>query len=514
MNRIDYIITLAKGILEAPAENVEELLTYFSAIFELKEIQKPGFVSLAAALDNGVEVSFTDWVKILREEKVKKCVVRSAAQESEKLPAHIAAAFAGTQEYLFEVITEKTTHCYVIKNSYSPSYAITTELFSELIHAQTNSESLWKLVAQLITESNELNGRKAVEVSEVHAYLNSREGKGEFNFLASKLSEEMQIECAVAGTPFIFPEHLKHLFYQSDFSFFADDQREIAFLYALKECSPEELMQLIYAQPFGDAIWLACEEDISTFPLPDLPELKAVDFEKAIKKQTKETLNSNGLVRVVCSAIRKLSEANQVRPIIPEALKEVFGPNKEEYDKALVRGNSKDRWYLKSNETPWEVCYFESFPITTLTEQKNDLSKAKQEFVQALSEIVAFAEKIESPYEEAFRLASYFLTDAVPAGNYDQLHLKSISNDMEGKGFSERSIQVLTNNFLYLEEWNKMKFATETILGLFAVKNAHQFGGMGSWNDQYVEEDPQTYERVSAQTFSAMKNYFAAILSE
>jgi hypothetical protein len=191
-------------------------------------------------------------------------VLRSLAQESDKLPAHIAAAFAGTQEYLFEVLTEKTSHCYVIKSIYAPSYAITTELFAELTDAQTNSDALWGLTAELITESNELNGRKAVAKNEVRTYLNSREGKGEFNFLASKLSEEMQIDCTVSGTQFIIPEHLKELFYQSDFSFFADDnEREIAFLYALKECSPEELVQLVYAQPFGEHSFNAYKKAIS-----------------------------------------------------------------------------------------------------------------------------------------------------------------------------------------------------------------------------------------------------------
>ncbi|WP_018341490.1 hypothetical protein [Cytophaga aurantiaca] len=515
MNRLDYIITLSKGILEAPEENIEELLNYFGAIFELKEIQKPGAVSLAAGLDDGTEVCFADWAKQLRTEKIKKCVVRSVAQESDKLPEHILAAFAGTQEYLFEVLTEKSTHCYVIKTFYSPSYAITTELFGELVDVQTNSEAHWELVANLITESNELNGRKAVAKSEARAYLNSKEGKGEFNFLATKLSEEMQIECTVAGTPFLLPGHLKNLFYQSDFSFFGDDNnREIAFLYALKECSAEQLIQLVHAQPSVAAVWSACEADMQEWPLPDVPVSKATELEAFIQKQTTEQLSLTGLVNVVCGAIRRLSEENHVRPTIPESLKDVFGPDKTEYDKALARGNSKDRWYLKSNETPWEVSFFEPLTITTLLESKGNVEVVKKEFSQALSEIEQFAKKIQSPFEEAFRFANYFLIETVPEGNFDAAHLEVISKDLTTKGFSERSLEVLKNNFLYLEEWYKLNYDRETILGLFAVKNANQFGGMGSWNDQYVEEDPETYEKVSAETFSAMKKYFVVLLSK
>ena len=514
MNRVDYIITLSKGILEAPEENVQALLDYFSAIFELNEIQKTGKVSLAAGLDNGSDVCFADWIKTLRTEKIKKCVVRSMAHESERLPAHIAAAFAGTQEYLFEVLTEKSTHCYIIKSVYSPSYEITTEQFAELTDAQTNSDALWESVAKQISESNELNGRKAVEKSEVRAYLNSREGKDVFNFLVSNLSDEMQIECAVSGSAFIFPEHLKQLFYQSDFSFFGGEEREIAFLYALTECSAEQLLILVHAQPFAADVWAACEADMKEYPLPEIPLIKATEFEAFIQKQTTDVLNTSGLVNVVCGAIRKLSEQNHIRPVIPQELATVFGPDKKDYDKAIARGNSKDKWYLKSNEQPWEICYFEPLPITTLLESRTDFAAVKKEFEQALSAIGTFAKKNQSPFEEAFRLAGYFLSGNIPAGVFDQPHLESISKDLTAKGFSERSREVLKNYFLYMEEWHKLNYDDETIYGLFAGNNANQFGGMGSWNDQYFETDQAEYEKVSADTFAAMKKYFVALLSK
>jgi hypothetical protein len=514
MHRTDYILTITKGILEAPEENTQEMLDYFGGIFELKEIQKSGFVSLAAGLDNGGEVPFADWVRLLRSEKIKKLLVRDIAQTSEQLPAQIIAAFAGTQEYLIEVITEKTAHCYVLKTFYSPSYTITTELFIELADAQTNSDAIWEQIVYQITDSNEMNGRKAVDKSVVRKYLNGREGKDVFNFLASNLTEEMQIECTISGTTFIIPEHLKHLFQQSDFSFFEDSDRVIAFLYPLKDYSSEQLIELVHAQPSVETVWQGCEVDLEEYPLPEVPLLKASEFESFIKKQTTEVLDTSGLSSIVFETIRRLSEQNRVRPTIPETLKDIFGPDKKDYDKALARGKSKDRWYLKSNETPWEVCYFEPLPITTLLDPKADLKKAKKEFTQALSEIETFAKKIQSPFEEAFRFANYFLTTALPAGNFDAAHLERISKDLIPKGFSERSLEVLKNNFRYLEEWYKLKYDSETISGLFAVNNADQFGGMGSWNDQYVEEDPETYERVSSETFAAMKNYFVALLSK
>jgi len=514
MKRIDYLITLTKAILETPEKNIEEILTYFGSIFEFHEVQKPGVVSLVAGLESGQEVSFSEWVKLLRIEKVKKCRIRSVVQEQDQLPAHIAAAFAGTQEYLFEVITEKTARCYIIKTFYSPSYAITPDLFAELTDAQLNSEALWKLVARMITESNEMNGRKAVEENGVRAYLNSTEGKEVFNFLASNLAEEMQIECIVTGSAFIFPDHLKHLFYQSDFSFGGAD-REIAFLYPEKHPSPEQLTTLIYAQPFVADVWECCEAELAQYPLPVVPALKASEFEAYIKGQTTEQLYNSGMTSTICRAICLLCEQHHARPVIPAELVGVFGPDKKEYDKAIARGRSdKDKWYLKSMEQGWEVNFFEPLPITTLLAPKDDFMLIKQNFEKALKDIAEFAEKIQSPFAEAFRFAAWFIERKIPAGDFDAEHIEAIKEALEEDGFTERAIEVLQNNAFYLEEWHKMHYSTEVIYNLFAVKCADVFGGMGSWNDQYLENDQEEFDRVSAETFAAMKNYFVAILSK
>lgn len=514
MKRIDYLITLTKAILEAPEKNIEEVLAYFGNIFEFEEIQKPGVVSLAAGLDNGTEVSFFEWVKLLRAEKVKKCLVRSVVQEQDQLPAHIAAVFAGTQEYLFEVITEKTTRCYIIKTLYSPPYAITPDLFAELTDAQQNSQDLWTLVADLVSKSNELNGRKAVDKNAIRAYLNTSEGKAEFNFLASNLAEEMQIESIVAGIPFVFPEHLKDLFYQSDFSFGGED-REIAFLYPETQPTSAQLINLVYAQPFSKEVWKACESEIETFTLPDAPVLKASEFEAFIKTQTAEQLSLTGLTSTICRAICVLCEQQHIRPVIPQTLQGVFGPDKKEYDKAIARGRSdKDKWYLKSMEQGWEVNFFEPLPITTLLAPKDDFITIKKNFEKALHDIAVFAEKIDSPFAEAFRFAAWFIERKIPAGDFDAEHIDAIKKALEVDGFTERALEVLQNNGSYLEEWHKMHFSTATIYNLFAVKSADVFGGMGSWNDQYLENNQEEFDRVSAETFAAMKNYFVAILSK
>ena len=513
MKRIDYLITLTKGILEAPEKDLNNIIDYFSSVFEFHEIQKTGTVSLAAVLDNGSEVSFAEWVFALRKEKIKKCLIRSVAYESDNLPAHIAAAFAGTQEYFFEIITEKALRCYIIKTFHSSPYEITPVLLATLIDLQIQKEKLWKLIAHLVTKSNEMNGRKAVDEKFIRDYLNTTEGKEVFNFLVLDFVEEIQIECIVSKNPFIIPEHLKYLFYQSDFSF-GNEDGETAFLYAEKQVSAEELIALVYAQPFIAEIWYGCEQGLKEYQLPDVPVLTADTIEEFIKTQTAEQLEITGITNLVCSVIRTLCEQHHVRPVIPVRLQNSFAPNEEEYDKAVARGRpNKEKWYLQSARQNWEVCLFEPLPITTLLEPKDDFSLRKKQFVAALTEIENFAKKIDSPFAEAFRFANWFLEGKIPDGNFDAEHIEEIKIALQQAGFTERAIEIFHSNSFYLEEWHKMKYPFETISDLFAVKNADVFGGMGSWNDQYLENDYAEYDRVSAETFTTMKNYFAAVLS-
>lgn len=513
MKRIDYLITLTKAILEVPEKNIKEVLTYFGTLFEFEEIQKPGVVSLSAGLDDGKLVPFADWINILRTEKVKIFRIRSVIQEQDKLPAHIAAAFAGTQEYLIEVITEKTVHCYAIKTFYSPPYAITPDQFADLIDAQDNSEALWELITHLVSQSNELNGRNTIEKNHIRAYLNTNDGKEVFNLIASNLTEEMQIECIVAGSPFILPEKLKELFYQSDFSFGAED-REIAFLYPEKQPTSDELLALVHAQPFVTEIWNVCATEIEQYPSPEIPALKASEFASYLQGQTSDQLTITGLTSIVCRAICMLCEQKHIRPAIPLSLQGIFGPGKKEYDKAIARGRSKDKWYLKMTEHGWEVNFFEPMPITTLLAPKYDFIVIKENFEKALQDIAVFAEKIDSPFAEAFRFAAWFIDRKIPAGDFDAEHIEAIKKSLELDGFTERALGVFQNNASYLEDWHKMHFSTPMIYNLFAIKCADVFGGMGSWNDQYLENDQGEFDQVSAQAFSSMKNYFVAILSK
>ena len=512
MTRLDYIIVLTKGLLEAPEEIESELLDYFGGIFEITELRKPEAVSLGVGLDNGAVLSFATWYKSIRSEQDVKCKVRSLAYEIDALPEHIAAAFSGTQEYLVEVITEHKSQYYIIKSTYSSQYEMTVDLFIEWVKAQKNKEELLQLITEIISDSNQLNGRKGISKESLYSYLHTAEGIEVFEMLASNLLEEIQIECIVTEIALEIPEYLKYLFFKYVFKEDVIEEDPVVYLYPERKVTGKELITLICAQKADAIIWKLIQEDLEEYPLDLFPLTAASELEDTINSLTDEVLYDSGLVFSVCNAIRKFSKEQGIRPIIPFEIKEAFSPSDKEYDKAVERGMS-NRWYLQSNKKAWEFYLFEPVAITMQLDSKEVFEQSKQAFLKALSDIELFAHKINSPLEEAFRLSHYFLSDEVPNGDFNENHLSEIVKDIISKGFLFVFVEIVNNNFFYIEEWNKMKYNRNSICGLFALTVSDVFGGMGSWNDQYVDEYPEEFERISSQTFMARKKYFIALMS-
>ena len=132
-----------------------------------------------------------------------------------------------------------------------------------------------------------------------------------------------------------------------------------------------------------------------------------------------------------------------------------------------------------------------------------------------LKEISDFAKKIDSEYWEPFALAHYLLSNGAPAGNFDEAHLTLLKKDITKRGFSELAIENFEYAFLFYCENFKTMQRTDKIYRLMAVSFCDVFGGMGSWNDIYVEgeEDNKLYQSLSAAAFLHVKQYYAAMLS-
>lgn len=418
MRRGDYILAITSGLLTVSEEGFDAAVTYFSKLYELQQPARPGYVSLASVSDNHELVNYLQWLREIRAAGVKAIhFYYSYEAKDHSLPAHIEAAFAGTQTLLMQVSTSRTTTTWWLRTMLSPQYEIAPQQFIELIDAQDKKDVLWNRVEELVNESNVMNSRPEVAAGEVALYLQSTEGREVYNFLVSDLVTEAQVECKVLETPFGIPDHLKSLLYQSDFQF------------------PEDNWE-----PPGD-------------------------------------------------------------------------PNELENKRARARSRlSSTQWYLQGIQQPWEMYVFT--PVEMLSGASPERTAAvKEQFIDSLQQIAAFAKKIDSPFAEAFQVSEFLLTHDLPSGDFDEEHEKSIVTVLQKKGFSDQAIQAFQNNFSYTKDLHLLQWPAERIFGLCAVSLADVFGGMGSWNDVYPGEDQETYQQLSARLFESMKRYFAVVIS-
>ncbi|MBX9853851.1 MAG: hypothetical protein K2X86_19075 [Cytophagaceae bacterium] len=510
MKRNDYLLALTSGFLSAPEDELNQLYSEFGKYYEFYELGKAGQVSLGGRDSNDQEAGFVQWINSLRKEKIKNVDFVYGTFSSGDLPNHIVSAFAGAQELLLQVTTSKGLKTFTLHTYFSPQSEMKPAQFIELIDAQTQKGKLWDRIIALLQESNEMNNRPAFEEKKIKEYLITREGEYVFDGMASQLMQEVQVECEVMKTPFIIPSALQSLFYKSEFDF-GDSDREIVFFYATTELTASEVLLLINAQPFKEEIWEKCAEDLSVYPNPLIPVSTAGELKAFAEKMNVET--ASNFSHTVCRIICGLCEEHHSKPVVPSSVKDKFGPDEQENARAQARSmlNSK-QWFLTANQNPWELYFFELVSAAT-GEAPREIEEVKKDFRSVLQEIESFAVKIDSPFSEAFGLADYLLSDKVPSGNFDTAHLEAIKKDMLSKRFTDIALENFEARFSYCSEFKKFNWSSSRLFGLIAVSISDVFGGMGSWNDIYVESDPETYERLSAALFKNMKLYFAAMLS-
>ncbi|MBT1688249.1 hypothetical protein [Dawidia soli] len=508
MKRTDHILAFTTTLLRASDADVERLLATMEKIYSLHQARKPGAVSLGAE-QGDTEETFAPWLRRLRSEQIQEVHVSyHAFDERDDMPAHMAAAFAGIPDLLLRVRTARQTAAYALNTYFCPQYALTPQQFITLLNSQPDNALLWDRAAELILESNGMNNRSVFEPEETPEYLLSPEGRHVFEYLAPDLIKEIQIECTVRGRSFVIPDELKGLFVKYDYSFF-DEDREYVYLYPLGDVSAQEILDLVHAQPFGMKTWETLNTTLQEYDDPSVTIVAPDQWEKTLRGMSREDLER--IVHPLCRSICTLCEAGGQKPVIPAALADSFGPDEEEQKRAAARSKDKDRWNLQPTQEPWEHYAFRPAenapPFTPAT-----WADTQRTFIQSLEAIHAFAARIQSPFQEAFGLSLFVLQSSLPAGRYDAAHMEEMVAQLSKAGFSEQAIENFHQAAWVGELCTELGWEPARIHGMLAAKFADVFGGMGSWNDQYIEEDHDTYQKVSSELFEALKRYQASLL--
>lgn len=500
MKRSDHILILTRALLGSSENNFRNTLAVVKGIYELAESRTPNAVSVGIITTH--EQGLDSGVINLRNGHIQEIKFFYAAIE-QNLEPHIAAAFAGSPDLLMQVKTEKGLHTFRLETYFSPAYQINPQQFILVLNAQPNRQLAWKRVSELVLESNRSNDRRLFDPTEIVPYLESPEGKNVFEFLAADLLKEVQIECSIHNQPFIIPAPQQSLFIKYPPLGF-DDDREYVYLYPLRDVSAEEILNLAEAQSFEPEVWNELNKTLDEWQDETMKSMPVAQWKGKIMSYDNEMLQR--IVSPVCRSICKLCEERKLKPVIPGKLIAAFGPNEEDQKRAAARSKGeKDRWSLQPTEQPWEYYAFRELDYGI--DIQGSAEQAQPVFINALKDIRDFARNIQSPFEEAFSLALFMITDA------KDLVPERLELQLKASGFSERAVEVLKDQFWIAEQFQDLGFTASEIKGMMAISLADVFGGMGSWNDQYVEGDQERYQVVSARMFPALKDYFASVIS-
>ncbi len=503
MKRSDHILAVTRALLSSPDENFQKRLAVIKVMYELSEVRKPGAVSLGVVA--GLEQNFEFWLANVRSENVVEVKFFYAAVEQHNLAPHVAVAFAGSPDLLMQVKTKRKFYTFKLETYFSPSYQITPQQFIEVLNAQADQQLVWSRAYYLISESNKLNNRTAFDQAEIIQYLKSDEGRNVFEFLAGDLLKEIQIECSIHDKVFSIPDEFQSLFIKYPPLGYEGEDREYVYLYPLRDVTAEEILTLAEAQSFEPQVWEELNKTLDEWQDETMKSMPVAQWKGKIMSMDSDMLQR--IVSPVCRSICKLCEDLKLKPVIPAKLIDAFGPNEEDQKRAAARSKGeKDRWSLQPTQQSWEYYAFREIEYGVEV-QSPDSSQVQAAFIKPLAAIKLFAGEIQSPFEEAFALVLFMVNDS------KSLTANEIEQQIKASGFSERAVEVLRDKIWMAEQFSELGFTIDQIKGLIAISVADVFGGMGSWNDQYVEGDQERYQTVSAHMFEALKNYFASVLS-
>ena len=511
MTRTDHIQVLTSAALLASGEQLSPLFSIFENNYVLNEVRKPNFVSLGAR-KNGDEETFAGWIHRLRSEDILKVKLFNSSLQNHALQAHILAAFAGPSDLLLEITTKSQIRTFVLNSFFSSQYEITPEHFILLLDSQPNKEIAWSRAATLIQESNILNQRGTFSQAQRPAYLLTEEGRKVFESLADDLIREVQIELEIHECKFIIPEGIQDVFMKyGHMPYFVDDVEHV-YLNPSGDVSSGDILLLVESQLFEEKlIWESLNASLTEYAYANMTPVPVDQWRKKIENMEHDLLQK--IVNPICRCICTLCEDQHKKRIIPSALSDKFAPDDLELKRAAARSKSEnDRWVPESKKQYWEYYEFEQIK-EALPPDIPGADMARKKFIAALEAIKTLAAKIKSPFEESFKLSLFILETKQPGEKYNGEYFELLAANLISGGFSEHAAGKLREVQWIGELFKMLGWRKEDIDGMLAITFADVFGGMGSWNDQQTEQDYEKYQEISATLYSALRSYFASLLS-
>ena len=272
----------------------------------------------------------------------------------------------------------------------------------------------------------------------------------------------------------------------------------------------EEIVAWVSSLPCAEAAWARIQKVMTQID-PDRAPADPAGVPERLRAMDPDELRA--MSNMYLTAVQMACRLADTKLEVPSALSGKVGTLVDSLDPEARRDYlpAGERLHLAPNPEPWTLyCFEPQGPLAEVPAPPDPVS-ARDRFRAALGGAEAIAERMGSPFAEAFKLAAFVLDDEGlslapdPAADLAAL---------EAAGFSEMARHVFTDKLGAMAIFRGLGAGPALHRALVACDVADVFGGMGSWNDQYAEDeaDAEAYQAASAELFGALKTFFVSAL--
>ncbi|MCK5217910.1 hypothetical protein KAR10_00200 [bacterium] len=226
--------------------------------------------------------------------------------------------------------------------------------------------------------------------------------------------------------------------------------------------------------------------------------------------------NPDNLITIVLTECGK----KQATVNIPDAMQKYFIRRKlSQEDIKIFKANDIpiiESLCLTNNDEDYTLELFQRSEGVKWSGDFPEALETRQEYIRALKKTINFTQRVKSEFAEIFSMALFILeSEEALNDNAEKVDEELIKATLKNAGFSDAIIQSSIPDFHLLADFRNFSWSINKLRGILAVGIADVFGGMGSWNDQYFEDekDKVEYNDLSGQLYRSMKNYFHVLLN-
>jgi hypothetical protein len=429
-------------------------------------------------------------------------------------------AFVGGILEVLRVNTKKNSRLFVLLPISSPRFKARAQDFITLVDHQSMAPQIWPYLDEQIRHFLDLNGESYAEASTPQQLLQDQAQL--WDSLGDSLTREVQVYLLSEGSSLsISPAQsglLKEFSFNFDFGEPASSSTKNAtndyvYFYKERDVSVDQLIEMIEAQEESSEVRKRLSQLLKENEASHFLDLNSPEWKSLLKKSPRDQIET--LVGWACRAVSNVCSEFNSSPKIPAGQEKFWGPSPAELKRIRAReGLQKNGFELVPFDQPWQFYEFRAAPLSIedrAAAPDDEGEDSLEEYRQALKALIPFARKIRSPFEEAFRLADFIL-----------LHPKTIvgmgdkaGSFLKENSFSELAVEIFAEKAEMIARLNSMLFEESEIIRILSLEVSDVFGGMGSWNDQYFQEEAlqKDFDSLSTALYAARNSVFQSILN-